>query len=112
MHGHRVPSLRTSNTLRALAALIDASLIPRTTGETLRKSYLFIRMLIDGLRMVRGNTKDLVLPPPESDEFIFLARRVGYQTEDWQTGAKHLLSDIEQHMKHNREFFEKMFGKV
>ena len=112
MHGHRVPSLRTPNTLRALAALIDASLIPRTTGETLRKSYLFIRMLIDGLRMVRGNTKDLVLPPPESDEFIFLARRVGYQTEDWQTGAKHLLSDIEQHMKHNREFFEKMFGKV
>jgi len=112
MHGHRVPSLRTPNTLRALAALIEASLIPRATGENLRKSYLFIRMLIDGLRMVRGNTKDLVLPPPESDEFIFLARRVGYQTEDWQAGAKHLLSDIEQHMTQNREFFEKMFGKV
>ena len=27
--------------------------------------------------MVRGNTKDLVLPPPDSEEFIFLARRVG-----------------------------------
>ncbi|ODT43903.1 MAG: hypothetical protein ABS70_06835 [Nitrospira sp. SCN 59-13] len=112
MHGHRHAGLRTPNTLRALAALIDAGLIPRTTGENLRKSYLFIRMLIDGLRMVRGNTKDLVLPPPDSDEFIFLARRVGYQTEDWQAGAKHLLSDIEQHMKQNREFFEKMFGKV
>ena len=112
MHGHRHSSLRTPNTLRALAALIDAGLIPRSTGENLRKSYLFIRMLIDGLRMVRGNTKDLVLPPPDSDEFIFLARRVGYQTEDWQAGAKHLLSDIEQHMKQNREFFEKMFGKV
>ena len=112
MHGHRHSSLRTPNTLRALAALIDAGLIPRSTGENLRKSYLFIRMLIDGLRMVRGNTKDLVLPPPDSDEFIFLARRVGYQTEDWQAGAKHLLSDIEQHMEQNREFFEKMFGKV
>ncbi len=112
MHGHRHSSLRTPNTLRALAALIDVGLIPRTTGETLRKSYLFIRMLIDGLRMVRGNTKDLVLPPADSDEFIFLARRVGYQTEDWQAGAKHLLSDIEQHMKQNREFFEQMFGKV
>jgi glutamate-ammonia-ligase adenylyltransferase len=112
MHGHRHSSLRTPNTLRALAALIDVGLIPRTTGETVRKSYLFIRMLIDGLRMVRGNTKDLVLPPPDSDEFIFLARRVGYQTEDWQAGAKHLLADIEQHMKQNREFFEKMFGKV
>ena len=35
-------------------------------------------LMIDGLRMVRGNAKDLVLPPPGSDEFIFLARRVGY----------------------------------
>ncbi len=112
MHGHRHPSLRTPNTLRALAALIDVGLIPRATGENLRKSYLFIRMLIDGLRMVRGNTKDLVLPPPDSDEFIFLARRVGYQTEDWQTGARHLQTDIEEHMKQNRQFFEKMFGKL
>ena len=112
MHGHRHPSLRTPNTLRALAALIDVGLIPRATGENLRKSYLFIRMLIDGLRMVRGNTKDLVIPPPDSDEFIFLARRVGYQTEDWQAGARHLQTDIEEHMKQNRQFFEKMFGKV
>jgi glutamate-ammonia-ligase adenylyltransferase len=112
MHGHRYPNLRTPNTLRALAALIDVGLIPRATGENLRKSYLFIRMLIDGLRMVRGNTKDLVLPPPGSDEYIFLARRVGYQTEDWQAGARHLQTDIEEHMNQNRQFFEKMFGKV
>jgi glutamate-ammonia-ligase adenylyltransferase len=112
MHGHRYPSLRTPNTLQALAALIDVGLIPRATGENLRKSYLFLRMLIDGLRMVRGNTKDLVLPPSDSDEFIFLARRVGYQTEDWQAGARHLLKDIESHMRTNREFFEKNFGKL
>ncbi len=112
MHGQTHPSLRTPNTLQALAALIDAGLIPRGTGEALRKSYLFIRMLIDGLRMVRGNTKDLVLPPPESDEFIFLARRVGYTTDDWQAGARHLRADIEEHMKVNREFFERSFGTV
>jgi glutamate-ammonia-ligase adenylyltransferase len=112
MHGHRHASLRTPNTLGALAALIDVGLVPRATGETLRKSYLFLRMLIDGLRMVRGNTKDLVLPPPNSDEFIFLARRVGYTTEDWQAGARRLQSDIEAHMKTNREFFEKSFGKL
>ena len=88
MHGHKNPRLRTPNTLQALAALIDGGLIPSSTGEDLRKAYLFIRMLIDGLRMVRGNTKDLVLPPPESDEFIFLARRVGYMTDDWQAGAR------------------------
>lgn len=112
MHGHKDPRLRTPNTLQALAALIDAGIIPRTTGEDLRKAYLFIRMLIDGLRMVRGNTKDLVLPPPDSDEFIFLARRVGYTTDDWQAGARHLQTDIDRHMKQTREFFEGMFGKV
>ncbi|MEC4889176.1 MAG: hypothetical protein RI101_03870 [Nitrospira sp.] len=112
MHGHRHQSLRTPNTLQALAALVEVGLIPRATGESLRKAYLFIRMLIDGLRMVRGNTKDLVLPPPDSDEFIFLARRVGYTTDDWQAGARHLQTDIEGHMKLAREFFEKMFGKV
>ncbi len=37
--------------------------------------------------MVRGNAKDLVLPPPDSEEFVFLARRVGYTTDDWQAGA-------------------------
>jgi glutamate-ammonia-ligase adenylyltransferase len=112
MHGHRYPSLRTPNTLGALNALIDVGLIPRATGENLRKSYLFLRMVIDGLRMVRGNTKDLVLPPQDSDEFIFLARRVGYTTEDWQAGARHLQKDIEAHMKTNHEFFEKSFGKL
>lgn len=112
MHGHKQATLRTPNTLQALAALIDIGIIPRATGEDLRKAYLFIRMLIDGLRMVRGNTKDLVLPPPESDEFVFLARRVGYQTEDWQAGARHLKSDIEQYMRLGREFFEKNFGKL
>ena len=59
-----------------------------------------------GQCMVRGNTKDLVLPPPDSEEFIFLARRVGYATEDWQAGARHLPTDIEQHRRKTREFFE------
>ena len=62
--------------------------------------------------MVRSNTKDLVLPPPDSDEFIFLARRVSYANDDWQAGARHLQTDIEQHREKTREFFERSFGKV
>ncbi len=85
---------------------------PAERRESLRKAYLFIRMLIDGLRMVRGHAKDLVLPPADSDEFIFLARRVGYTTDDWQAGARHLQTDIEQHMKQTKGSFERMFGKL
>lgn len=112
MHGHQYKSLRTPNTMQALAGLIDRGIVPSQAADHLRKAYLFIRMLIDGLRMVRGNAKDLVLPPPDSDEFIFLARRVGYTTEDWEAGARHLQTDIEQHMKLTKEFFERTFGKL
>lgn len=45
--------------------------------------------------MVRGNAKDLVLPPTDFNEFIFLALHVGYTTDDWQSGARHLQKDIE-----------------
>jgi len=62
--------------------------------------------------MVPGNAKDLVLPPPDSDEFIFLARRVGYTTDDWQAEARHLQTDIGQHMKLTIEFFERTFGAL
>jgi [glutamine synthetase] adenylyltransferase / [glutamine synthetase]-adenylyl-L-tyrosine phosphorylase len=112
MHGYDRPSLRTSNTLQALAALVEAGLVARAAGEDLRKAYLFIRMLIDGLRMVRGHAKDLVLPPVGSDDYIFLARRVGYQTDDWQAGARHLQSDLEQHMQATHAFFTQHFGTL
>ncbi|HSB14644.1 MAG TPA: hypothetical protein VLE22_09305 [Bryobacteraceae bacterium] len=112
MHGHKHPVLRTPNSMQALAGLIECGFVTRQDGENLRKAYLFIRMLIDGLRMVRGHAKDLVLPPPDSDEFIFLARRVGYTTDDWQAGARHLKTDIEQHMRNTKAFFENTFGAV
>ena len=112
MHGQDRPSLRTPNTLQAFAALMAEGLVSRPDGESLRKAYVFTRTLIDGLRMVRGNAKDLVLPPPDSEEFIFLARRVGYATDDWQAGARHLQLDIEQHMTATRKFFARTFGTL
>jgi glutamate-ammonia-ligase adenylyltransferase len=112
MHGHDHPSLHTPNTLQALAALVNAGLVARTDGAGLRKAYVFIRMLVDGLRMVRGNTKDLVLPPPDSEEFVSLARRVGYTRDDWRAGARDLHSDIQQHMILTKTFFERTFGAL
>ncbi|HSL06336.1 MAG TPA: hypothetical protein VK901_22705 [Nitrospiraceae bacterium] len=111
-HGHKQPSLHTPNTLQALAALVNAGLVARTDGAGLRKAYVFFRMLVDGLRMVRGNTKDLVLPPPDSEEFVSLARRIGYTRDDWRAGARDLQSDIQQHMTLTKTFFEQTFGAL
>ena len=112
MHGHNHPGLHTPNTLHALAALVNGGLLPRTDGAGLRKAYIFFRMLVDGLRMVRGNTKDLVLPPPDSEEFVSLARRVGYTRDDWRAGARELQSDIQQHMTLTKTFYERTFGAL
>ena len=112
MHGHHHPNLRTPNTLQALAALVNAGLVSRTDGESLRKAYIFTRILVDGLRMVRGNTKDLVLPPPDSEEFVSLARRVGYTTDDWRACARHLQADIAHHTQATRDFFAQQFGDL
>jgi glutamate-ammonia-ligase adenylyltransferase len=112
MHGHRDAVLQTPNTMQALGGLVECGVVTGPDGDHLRRAYLFIRMLIDGLRMVRGNAKDLVLPPPESDDLVFLARRLGYTSKDWQAGARHLQTDIEQHMSGTKKFFERMFGAL
>ena len=112
MHGHRHKALRTPNTLEALAALTASRILPEEEATALRQAYLFLRGLIDALRIVRGNAKDLVLPNEDSDAFVFLARRMGYTTEDWQEGARKLHADITWHMEWTGQLFGRRFGKV
>jgi glutamate-ammonia-ligase adenylyltransferase len=64
-----------------LAALQNHGLISAEDSDRLREAYVFQRDLIDALRIVRGHARDLTVPPPESEEFLFLARRLGYASE-------------------------------
>ena len=112
IHGHSAPLLRTPNTLAAIAALEETGILKREEVSQLREAYLFIRTLIDALRIVRGNARDLVLPPENSDAFIFLARRLGYVTERWEEGAACLAADITRRMDLVRRFFANRFGAV
>ncbi len=77
-YGHLDPSLRAVNTLDAVAALEKRGLIFSADAGRLREAYVFQRDLIDALRIVRGHARDLTVPPPDSEEFLFLARRLGY----------------------------------
>ena len=70
------------NTLAALAALEAAGAMEAGLAGELRRAYLFLRRVIDALRVVRGNAKDLTLPEPESRSFTYLARRVGCDGAD------------------------------
>jgi len=108
-HGHDHPDLRTPNTSEALERLRRRRLLSATEHAALREAYQFLRTVIDGLRMVRGNAEDLVLPEEGSDEYKFLARRLGYHDPDWKKGARRLAREIRRHMGRVHEIFSRRF---
>ncbi len=77
-YGYRDALLRTPNTRLAIKALGQLGIISEEDRIELRNSYRTLRRLIDALRMVRGDARDLTVPAIDSDEFAFLARRLKY----------------------------------
>jgi glutamate-ammonia-ligase adenylyltransferase len=80
-YGVTNPSLRLTNIRMAMAALAEAGILSADDYARLHKAHTFLRWLIDSLRVVRGNTKDVNIPPFDSDEFAFLARRLRYGSD-------------------------------
>jgi glutamate-ammonia-ligase adenylyltransferase len=112
IHGREYATLRSTSTLEALQGVYRAKLISKKEHGNLHKAYLFLRALIDALRIVRGNAKDLVLPDRASQEFKFLARRLGYMGGDWEQGARKLDQEIRHHMHNAHHFFTTRFQRV
>jgi len=80
-YGAANPSLRSTNIRMAMAALAYAGILSADNYARLRKAHTFLRWLIDSLRVVRGNTRDVNIPPYDSEEFAFLARRLRYGSD-------------------------------
>jgi glutamate-ammonia-ligase adenylyltransferase len=89
-HGHAQPELRQPGTSDALAALHNHGILTDEYFENLHTSYVFLRRLIDALRMVRGDARDLAVPSAETEEFAYLARRLNYSH-----GTNELQNDID-----------------
>jgi [glutamine synthetase] adenylyltransferase / [glutamine synthetase]-adenylyl-L-tyrosine phosphorylase len=109
LHGKDHPELRVTGTLKALDGLRRLNLISETESETLRAAYLFLRGLIDALRIVRGDASDLDLPEEGSEEFKSLARRLGYRERDWKIAAAALAADIRRWMKEVNSYYAARF---
>jgi glutamate-ammonia-ligase adenylyltransferase len=73
------PTVRAAGTLEGCELLRRGGWIPELLAAKLQDAYLFLRQLIDGLRVVRGNAKDLAVPDRESREFAYLARRLYFE---------------------------------
>lgn len=107
LHGPEQPLLRTPNTLCALEALHQTGYVQQTEYETLTAAYVFLRHLIDALRIVRGHARDLVLPAPDTEESTFLARRMGYW--DGPEPTAQLFSAITHHMQATAQIYHDRF---
>ena len=83
-HGHDNPALRLTNTREAMTALHKHGFLRKEGYRALHKAHTFLRWLIDALRVVRGNSKDLSIPPIDSEEFAFLTRRLRFGTDRGQ----------------------------
>ena len=110
-HGRARPQLRTPTTLEALDRLAEAELVTLAERDTLGAAYLFWRAVADALRMVRGQSGDLLLPEADSEELRFLARRLGYQGEDWREAGRAFLGDLERHRTAVETFFSERFRR-
>ena len=75
-HGHQFSEVRTTNTLQAIDSLHEVGILQHTVWSSLREAYVFQRRLIDSLRVVRGDARDLTVPDRQTAEFMFLARRM------------------------------------
>ena len=104
-HGHEHPSVRLANTRAAIVALAQTGVISTENAARLDEAYFFLRKLIDAVRMVRGNSKDLTVPPEDAEEFAFLARRLGYGDE-----PARLRADLTHHMAWAQRLSTRLLG--
>jgi glutamate-ammonia-ligase adenylyltransferase len=105
-HGAQNPALRLTNLREAMSALHTADILSDDDYTRLRKAHTFLRWLIDSLRVVRGNAKDVTIPPFGTEEFLFLARRLRYEMD-----VEHLRDDLARYIADVQEINNHLLGR-
>ncbi|MCE7480824.1 MULTISPECIES: bifunctional [glutamine synthetase] adenylyltransferase/[glutamine synthetase]-adenylyl-L-tyrosine phosphorylase [Microbacterium] len=75
-HAHAVPALRTTSTLDALHAAVDAELVPADDAEKLREAWLLASRLRSAITLRTGHTADML--PADRRELDALGHLLGY----------------------------------
>jgi glutamate-ammonia-ligase adenylyltransferase len=104
-HGQETAALRVTNIREAMSLLHEAGILSEADYTSLRKTHTFMRWLIDSLRVVRGNARDITVPPYESEEFAFLARRLRYGDD-----TARLRDDLLRYQTEVQEINQRLLG--
>ena len=110
--GDEFLTLRHPNTVRVLSEAACLNLVVPSHRASIERAYIFLRELIDCLRMVRGNAKDLTLPTPGTRDWQMLARRMKSihdsdvpleELETQMANVREFSAWVEQHCRKRRE---------
>jgi glutamate-ammonia-ligase adenylyltransferase len=112
-HGHAVPRLRTTRTLDALAAAVDAGLVTAGDAAALSASWRLASRIRNAIMLVRGRPGDTL--PARHDELTAVARLLGYKgsaapSAAWgDTPAQALEQDYRRTARHGRAVMDRLF---
>ncbi len=110
-HGRTNPQLRNPGIHATLRALSDAGAIAIEEADDMVQAYQFLRNLINALRMLRGDARDLDLPDFGTIEYVHLARRMAYTSAAGLTAEEQLRADFQTHTAMIRTFVERHMGE-
>jgi glutamate-ammonia-ligase adenylyltransferase len=80
LHGHAVAGLRTTETLAALDAAVEAGLVAADDAAALRDSWDFAARIRNAIMLVHGRPSDTF--PVKHDELTAVARLLGYKPSE------------------------------
>jgi glutamate-ammonia-ligase adenylyltransferase len=107
-HGGQIAQICGRNTMKALDALRDQSLISAEECDALTQAYVFLRDVENKLQMVNdAQTHSL---PLEGQELTACARRLGYSDNDCGNAAEQFLRGYQHHTSQVNRIFEEIFS--
>ena len=107
-HGGQTPQICERNTMKALGALCNQTLISAEEYETLTQAYVFLRDVENKLQMVNdAQTHSL---PAVGQELTACARRLGFSDNELGSAAEQFLRDYRHHTGQVNRIFEEIFS--
>jgi len=109
-HAFAVPGLRTTRTLDALAAAVQAGLVTAADAATLSDAWRLATRIRNAVMLVRGRPGDML--PSRYRELTAVARLLGYKdsASAWgDTSAQALEQEYRRTARHARAVMERLF---
>jgi len=103
-HGSAAPAIRHRNTMQALGALHEQSLLSHEQYDTLTQAYLFLRDVENKLQMVNDAQTHSI--PRDHEELTVCARLLGYNNGDREFTAENFLRDYQHHTGRVNQIFQ------